>query len=105
MNREWQDVRREAASQGLLDEERVATHRAHLDAEVRAYRLAEVRKEQHLTQKQLAAAMRVGQPRVSQIENGDLANTELSTLTAYVEALGGEVQIVASFGERKVRLS
>ncbi|WP_231977760.1 hypothetical protein [Streptomyces sp. TLI_053] len=44
--RAWREVRSEV----VTDEARVAAHRAKLDAEVRTYRLAEIRREQALTQ-------------------------------------------------------
>jgi len=72
---------------------------------VRAYRLAEVRKRQNRTQVELAAEMGVRQSRISQIENGDLAHTELATLRAYVEALGGEIEVVANFRDERIRIA
>lgn len=60
-----------------------------LTAHVRAYRLAEPRNEQALTQKAIASAMGVSAPRVSAIENGEPEHVELATLRSYVEALGG----------------
>jgi DNA-directed RNA polymerase specialized sigma subunit len=42
----------------------------HMIAEVRARRLAEVRKRQNATQVEVAAAMGVSQARVSRIEKG-----------------------------------
>ncbi|RMI42057.1 helix-turn-helix domain-containing protein [Streptomyces triticirhizae] len=68
-------------------------------AEVRAYRLAEIRQEQALTQRAVADAMGVSAPRVSAIENGDVAHTEVVTLRSYVEALGGRLRVVADFGD------
>jgi hypothetical protein len=46
--------------------------------------------------------MKVSQARVSKIERGDLAHTELGTLAAYVEALGGELRVVADFGSESI---
>jgi predicted XRE-type DNA-binding protein len=43
--------------------------------------------------------MHVSQARVSTIERGELSRTELGTLQAYVEALGGHLKIVADFGD------
>jgi hypothetical protein len=43
--------------------------------------------------------MHVSQARVSNIERGELSRTELGTLQAYVEALGGHLKIVADFGD------
>jgi DNA-binding XRE family transcriptional regulator len=68
-------------------------------AEVRAQRLAEVRKRQHATQVEVAAAMGVSQARVSKIEKGELERSEVETLAAYVKALGGKLKIIADFGD------
>lgn len=75
-----------------------------MDAEARAYRLREVREEQGVTQVELAARMHVTQPTVSQLEGGEIDRAGLSTIKAYVEALGGTVEVVADFGDRKVIL-
>lgn len=85
-------------------EDRVSEHRARMDAEVRAYRLSEVREEQGLTQVELATRMHVTQPTVSELERGALDRAGLSTIRAYVEALGGNVELVADFGDRKLTL-
>jgi len=95
----WTDVRRDAAAAGLIDEQRVENARKEMTGEVRAFRLAEIRKSQHVSQKALASGMRVSQARVSTIERGELGRTELGTLQAYVEALGGHLKIIADFGD------
>lgn len=100
MTRTWTDVRAKRPPR----EERVAEHRRRLDSEVRAYRLKEVRQEQGLTQVELAERMHVKQPSVSALESGEIDRAGLATIKAYVEALGGEVEIIADFGDRKVRL-
>ncbi len=82
----------------------VAEHRARFEAEVRAYRLREVREEQGLTQVELAERMQVTQPTVSQLEVGQLDRAGLSTIKAYVQALGGTVEVVADFGDRRLVL-
>lgn len=82
-----------------VDETQVEKYREEMLAEQRAYRLAEIRKEQHVTQAELAKLMHVSQPRVSDIEKGKIDRTEVGTLAAYVEALGGKVKVVAEFGE------
>jgi predicted XRE-type DNA-binding protein len=68
-------------------------------AEVRARRLADVRKRQHVTQAEVAGAMGVSQARVSRIERGRLERSEVGTLAAYVKALGGRLKIIADFGD------
>lgn len=100
MTRTWTDVRAKRRPR----EDRVAEHRSRMDAEVRAYRLKEVREEQGLTQVELAKRMHVKQPSVSALESGQIDRAGLATIKAYVEALGGEVEIIADFGDRKVRL-
>ena len=98
MAKSWRDVRKEAVARGLIDESKVAEQRARMLAEVRAYRLAEVRKSQNVTQVQLAQAMEVTQSRVSRLEKGMLEASELGTVKKYVEALGGQLRLVADFG-------
>ena len=71
----------------------------HMIAEVRARRLAEVRKRQNATQVEVAVTMGVSQARVSRIEKGQLEKSEVETLAAYVKALGGKLKIIADFGD------
>jgi len=86
-----------------VDEGAVAAHSARLDAAERAYRLREVREEQGLTQSEPAAKMSVTQPTISALESGDLEQSGIATLRAYIEALGGTVEITATFdGQRLV---
>ncbi len=56
-----------------------------------------MRKSAGLTQSEVAQAMGVSQQRVSAIENGAVA--ELATLADYIRALGGELKIIADFGD------
>lgn len=59
------------------------------------YRLAEERKRHGLTQAQLADAMGVTPGRVSQIERGEVST--IDAIARYVEALGGRLDLVATF--------
>ncbi|MFC0866175.1 helix-turn-helix domain-containing protein [Sphaerimonospora cavernae] len=79
------------------DESDVAERRAELIARQRAHQLAEARRRRGLRQEDVAQAMGVSQARISQIENGVVS--EVATLAAYVAALGGQLKIVADFGE------
>jgi predicted XRE-type DNA-binding protein len=72
---------------------------------IRAWHLAQVRVEQDRTQEEVAQAMGVRQPRVSAIERGELDTVTLSTLRAYVRALGGTLRVIADFDDRKYRLT
>lgn len=104
MARQWREVRAEARKLRDVDDEHVSDLRQQMLSEVRAYRLAEVRKEQRVSQTVLAEAMGVKQPRVSAIERGELSRTELGTLQSYVEALGGHVRVVADFGDTSLTI-
>lgn len=98
MAKNWREVRNEAVARGLVDEAKVAEHRTRALAELQAYRLADVRKAQHLTQVEVAQAMKVTQSRVSQLEKGSLEASEIATVRRYVEALGGHLRVLADFG-------
>jgi DNA-binding Xre family transcriptional regulator len=76
-----------------------------VDDHVRAWHLAQVRAAQERSQNELAIAMGVSQPRVSALERGELDTVTLSTLRAYVRALGGKLNIIADFGDREYRLT
>lgn len=65
--------------------------RAYEDGE----RLMTLRKERKLTQQDVADTLAVSQANVSRIEHQD--DVYLSTLRAYIEALGGELEITARF--------
>lgn len=70
----------------------------------RARTLAEQRSRLGLTQAEVAQRMGVRQERVSAIERAQPGATEVRTLAAYVEALGGRLQIIAEFGGENVPL-
>ena len=102
----WSDTKaaaraaREAAGTArTLEQEQAA--KDHLEAYVRAYRLAEIRREQHLTQVEVAKAMGTVQHNVSRLERGELGAAEIDTIRRYVEALGGRLRIIADFGDRQ----
>jgi transcriptional regulator with XRE-family HTH domain len=88
-----------------LDPAAVAAHIARMGAEERAYQLREIREEQGVTQKELAERMDLTQPTISALESGNLDRSGLATLKAYVEALGGTIELTATFGNRKLVLS
>jgi len=82
------------------DEAAVAVLRDEILVESRANRLADLRRGARLTQEQLADRIGVDQPRVSRIERGDLARTEVGSLAAYAEAMGGTLELVVHIGGR-----
>jgi DNA-binding transcriptional regulator YiaG len=105
----WKDTKAEAAAihrrNGTeISAERKAEIREEMLSAVRAYRLAEIREEQALTQTEVARAMGTTQSNVSRFERGELGRSELATIAAYVEALGGKLRLVADFGDRQLRV-
>jgi predicted transcriptional regulator len=71
-------------------------------AEVRAYRLVEIRETLGLDQSEVAERLAVSQSLVSRIESGDMDDAEIGTIRAYLDLLGGEVEIVARFGDERI---
>lgn len=104
--RNWREIRAEAIAQGRLDPARADAARKEMHEAVRAQRLTDIRKAHgHARQSDVALLMGVSQARVSKLESGDLTHTELGTLQSYVAALGGQLRIVADFGESSVELT
>ncbi|CAN5828618.1 XRE family transcriptional regulator [soil metagenome] len=98
----WSDVKSEAHSSGRENSEQVAEHEKRMLAELRAYRLAEFRERYNVSQTTLAERIGVSQSRVSRIERGDVERAGISTIRDYVEALGGEVEVIAKFGDERI---
>ena len=70
--------------------------------EVRAFTLKELRQELAVTQVALAAAADMTQSELSRLESR--FDHRVSSLRRYVEALGGELEVVAVFGHKRMRL-
>ncbi|MEU4540621.1 XRE family transcriptional regulator [Streptosporangium sp. NPDC023825] len=101
----WDEVkqrereRRQAAGLPVQSDAEKSAAMEQLAAEIRAYKLAEIRREQDLTQRDVATTMGISGPRVSAIEHGEVDRVEVATLRSYVEALGGRLRVVADFGD------
>lgn len=65
--------------------------------------LAEVRRAQGKTQMQVAKSLRITQPSLSKLESQ--SDIQVSTLNRIVEALGGELEVVAKLPTGSVRLT
>jgi len=65
--------------------------------------LAEIRKQMGLTQKELAAALNIKQPTLSKIEAQE--DMQIGTLTRIIEALGGQLELIAHLPGVDVRLT
>ncbi|MEU2791334.1 helix-turn-helix domain-containing protein [Streptomyces sp. NPDC007100] len=77
---------------------------AVLVARNRGQRLAAVRRRRGLTQGQLARRMGVPATRVAEIERAEPGAVEVRALAAYVEAVGGRLEIVADFDTERLVL-
>ena len=76
--------------------------RTRTNAMMSAIALPELRRRVGMTQERLAKSLDVRQAAISKLEHRD--DVLLSTLTSYVEALGGTLEVVARFGDRTIRI-
>lgn len=109
MGRSWRDVQADMERHGRATGRDVEADREHAkkvtNAYVLGYRLSQLREEMGLTQTEIAARMGISQPRVSQLEKGDIDQMEVDTIRRYVAALGGKLKIVADFEDHDVTVS
>ncbi|MGN9837818.1 helix-turn-helix domain-containing protein [Nonomuraea sp. H19] len=85
------------------DREALKEARERRVSRVRAESLAEMRRKAGMTQAEVAEVMGVSQQRVSAIESGTVA--ELTTLGEYIRALGGQLKVIADFGDTWQRVA
>ncbi len=86
----------------ILGLQRVSASKAKARRKMEAMLLGEVRKQLGFTQASVADAMGVSQSALSQMESQE--DLQLSTLRRLVSALGGELDIIARFGDRSIML-
>jgi predicted XRE-type DNA-binding protein len=84
---------------GIDDPGRRAAARDARNARDVDYHLAQMRKQQGMTQGQVARAMGVSQVRVSRMEHGDVERMQVESIAAYIAAIGGHLRLVADFGQ------
>lgn len=96
MPKRFDDLRRQMAPA----HRRRAHHRA--DAMLAEMPLHELRHARHLTQEALAAALGSKQTLVSKLERR--TDWYVSSLRRFIEALGGELEIVARFPDGAVKI-
>jgi len=93
----WREVRARKLSPQKLKEIDRAVEDDLLEMD-----LKELREAAGKTQEELAQALKKAQSEISRLEGR--SDYRLSTLQRYVAALGGELEVVANFGNRRVRL-
>lgn len=93
----WREIRAKR-----LSPQESAEVGAAVAAELQEMDLRELREAAGKTQAEMAEALRTVQPEISRLERRE--DYRLSTLQKYVTALGGSLELVAVFGNRRVRL-
>lgn len=93
--KKWSEIRANRSKPGVL--ERVESNRAN-----RAALLREIRRAREMTQETLAEALGMSQSEVSKVERR--TDVYVSTLRRYIEAMGGELEIVARFPNGNVEI-
>jgi predicted transcriptional regulator len=81
----------------------VARVKSRADEEVREFTLRDLRRDLDVTQAELARVAEMTQSELSRLESR--ADHRVSSLRRYVEALGGEIEITAIVGSRRVKLT
>ena len=97
----WEDTKKKRP---LSPEEREEGRQA-IQNIIAGYHLAQLRKSKKMTQVQVAKLMGISQRRVSAIERGDLDRSEITTLRTYIAALGGQIRILADFGDDSTQIA
>ncbi|MFT5700286.1 MAG: DNA-binding transcriptional regulator YiaG [Desulforhopalus sp.] len=64
--------------------------------------LAELRQARQMTQEQIAQTLKIKQASVSKMESQ--ADMYISTMRKYIEAMGGELEIIAKFPDGNVKV-
>lgn len=85
-----------------LSPERRANAARRTEALLQDADLAELRRARKLSQKALALSLDIKQPAIAKLEQR--ADMYVSTLRRIVQAMGGELEIVARFPDRTVRI-
>lgn len=88
-----------------VNAENVRVKEELLRAEVRAFKLREVRESLGLTQAELADKIGVGQRQISKIEHGDIENAKVGTIRRYLEAVGGGLSLEYVMGSTRLQVA
>ncbi len=93
----WKDIEKKHFTPDQVKKAKAWAERELLEMDLRA-----VRELVGKTQADVARATKMTQPLISRAETRE--DHRLSTLRRYIEALGGELEVIAKFGNKMVRL-
>lgn len=94
----WKDIRR-----GNLSAQKLAEVEKQVRKDLLELSLRELRESLGITQRDLAEAIGMAQSEVSRLERRE--NCHVSTLRKVVKALGGDLEVSAVFGKKRVRVA
>jgi len=86
-----------------LSPESQARVKTRIETALREMPLAELRQARQLTQEKIAQNLKIKQASVSKMETQ--TDMYISTMRKYVEAMGGELEIIAKFPEGNVKVT
>jgi DNA-binding XRE family transcriptional regulator len=86
-----------------MSPEAIARSEAKAQAMLAEMPLQELRQARGLSQKMLAEVLHVQQPSIAKMEKR--ADMYLSTLRSHIEAMGGQLEIIARFPDGSVKIS
>lgn len=92
----WKDLKHKASP------ERMEQIHREVDQEILEENLRGIRELLGKTQAEVADSLKMTQAQISQTESRE--DWRLSTLRRYVQALGGELEVIANFGDKRIRL-
>lgn len=93
----WADIKR-----SKMDPDRIARVRRQAVQELHELTLRQLREDAGKTQVEMAELTEMTQSALSRIERRE--DNPIDALRRYVEALGGELEIVAVLGNKRVKL-
>jgi predicted XRE-type DNA-binding protein len=85
-----------------LSDESKARIQKHIENALQEMPLAELRQARMYTQQQIADALKIKQASVSKMEGQ--ADMYISTMRKFIEAMGGELEIIAKFPEGSIKV-
>lgn len=93
----WSDLKKEVFTQEKLEQLRQRVDKELLEMDLRELRIMAGK-----TQKECEKESKIVQSEISKLERRD--DHLVSTLRRYVQALGGDLELVVHFGDKSIRL-